>query len=322
MIIAIAGRRGETAGLLVSAALGASARRHTVTTLPMTTGNPDVVVVLDAAPSSAALLAPVLDSLPSSALVVGYADDAAVAARTASLGTRIVRVGLSPESDLHASDIDTSLAGTTFTAHTADGSAVAVRTAIVGESVVPLVLAAVAVAVECGVDATTAAEAIVDVAPAPFDMRVSHLAPSVVLIDDTLDATPASVSAALKALAQATTDGTTSVAVLGELDLDGETDFQEVREAHDRIGRLVVRLNVSQLVVVGQSARHIHNAAGLEGSWDGESVLVDTVEEAYAVLGETVLRSGGPPGGAVVLLKPSATADLRSLGNRIGTINA
>jgi UDP-N-acetylmuramoyl-tripeptide--D-alanyl-D-alanine ligase len=75
-----------------------------------------------------------------------------------------------------------------------------------------------------------------------------------------------------------------------------------------------VRLNVQKLIVVGHAARHIHNAAGLEGSWDGESVLVDNVEEAYAVLREE-LREGD-----VVLVKSSNSAGLRHLGDRIAGV--
>ena len=86
-----------------------------------------------------------------------------------------------------------------------------------------------------------------------------------------------------------------SVAVLGEMAELGEYADDE----HDRIGRLAVRLNIRKLIVVGHNARHIHNAAGLEGSWDGESVLVATADEAYDVLRDE-LRYGD-----VVLVKSS-----------------
>ncbi|MEP6478849.1 MAG: UDP-N-acetylmuramoylalanyl-D-glutamate--2,6-diaminopimelate ligase, partial [Rhodoglobus sp.] len=82
-------------------------------------------------------------------------------------------------------------------------------------------------------------------------------------------------------------------------------------EEHDRIGRLVVRLNVQKLVVIGPLARHIHNAAGLEGSWDGESVLVGDVNEAYDLLCDE-LREGD-----VVLVKSSGSEGLQHLGERV-----
>jgi UDP-N-acetylmuramoyl-tripeptide--D-alanyl-D-alanine ligase len=85
-------------------------------------------------------------------------------------------------------------------------------------------------------------------------------------------------------------------------------------EEHDRIGRLAVRLGIDQLVVVGHGARHIHNAAGLEGSWDGESVLVPDAERAYDLLRDE-LRPGD-----VVLVKSSHSAGLRLLGDRIAGV--
>jgi UDP-N-acetylmuramoyl-tripeptide--D-alanyl-D-alanine ligase len=84
------------------------------------------------------------------------------------------------------------------------------------------------------------------------------------------------------------------------------------QEEHDRLGRLAVRLNIGKLVVVGERARHIHLAAGLEGSWDGESVLVSDADEAYDLLRDD-LREGD-----VVLVKSSKSAGLRFLGDRLG----
>ena len=138
-------------------------------------------------------------------------------------------------------------------------------------------------------------------------MRALEPAAGILVINDAAEATPQSTSAALKVLAQLGLDGSRTTAVLGELE---NTD--DWREDHDRIGRLVVRLNISKLVVVGEEARHIHNAAGLEGSWDGESVRVATANEAYDLVKED-LRVGD-----VVLVKSSAAAGLGSLGDRLG----
>ncbi|MBC7591889.1 MAG: UDP-N-acetylmuramoylalanyl-D-glutamate--2,6-diaminopimelate ligase, partial [Salinibacterium sp.] len=134
----------------------------------------------------------------------------------------------------------------------------------------------------------------------------------VVIINDAYNASPDSMAAALKTLAQLSGGQRRSFAVLGEMAELGDY----ANEEHDRIGRLAVRLNVKQLIVVGHNARHIHNAAGLEGSWDGESILVDTADEAYDVLRATVRR------GDVVLVKSSNSAGLRFLGDRLAGITA
>jgi UDP-N-acetylmuramoyl-tripeptide--D-alanyl-D-alanine ligase len=75
-----------------------------------------------------------------------------------------------------------------------------------------------------------------------------------------------------------------------------------------------VRLNIRKLVVVGYGARHIHNAAGLEGSWDGESIYVETPEQAYDLLRETI------GAGDIVLVKSSKSANLRFLGDQLGGV--
>jgi UDP-N-acetylmuramyl pentapeptide synthase len=116
------------------------------------------------------------------------------------------------------------------------------------------------------------------------------------VLDDRDAATADDVRRSLQVLA-GLTRGThaRSFAVIGEL----ATEPVDWFEAHDALGRIIVRLDVSQLIVIGHGARHLHNAAGLEGSWDGESLLVDSAAEAYAGLrdrvraGDVVLVTGG-----------------------------
>ena len=141
-------------------------------------------------------------------------------------------------------------------------------------------------------------------------MEVLERGDGIVVINDAYNASPDSTAAALKTLAQIVTPGQRSVAVLGEMAELGEYAHEE----HDRLGRLAVRLNIGKLVVVGERARHIHLAAGLEGSWDGESVLVTDVDAAYDLLREE-LRPGD-----VVLVKSSKSAKLRFLGDRIAGV--
>ena len=85
---------------------------------------------------------------------------------------------------------------------------------------------------------------------------------------------PAEVREGLRDLAVAS-DGKArrTVAVLG--DLPGE------REDLMDLGRLVVRLDISSLVVVGD-AGPVHAGAVLEGSWGEESRHVATEEDAVA----------------------------------------
>lgn len=137
--------------------------------------------------------------------------------------------------------------------------------------------------------------------------RVHALARGGFIIDVDGEATRDTVAASLRMLAVLGTLGFRTVAVLGEFDSD-PADFVE---EHDAIGRLVVRLNIAKLVAVGHGARHLQSAAGLEGSWDGESVIVDSPVEAYDLLREEIR------GNDVVLVKATAGAGLAGLSDRL-----
>lgn len=257
--------------------------------------------------------AEMVTDLPEDAVALLHGDDPRVAEMAAMTRARVVRFGLGDDNDVRAADLEATASGTTFT-YLADGARHPVSLRILGEHHVANALAALGVAGLLGVPAERAIAAIESVPRAErWRMEVLERSDGVTVINDAYNASPDSTAAALKTLAQITrADGRRSIAVLGEMAELGEY----AQEEHDRIGRLAVRLNISQLVVIGDRARHIHAAAGLEGSWDGESLLVADADAAYDLLrGE--LRAGD-----VVLVKSSKSAGLRFLGDRLGGVSA
>lgn len=256
--------------------------------------------------------AEMVTDLPATGTAVLNADDDRVAGMASVTAARVVTFGQGASADYRASDIDVSSSGTSFTFEHGDASR-RVSLRILGEHHVMNALAALSVVGEWGVDLDRAVTVLEGVTRAErWRMEVLDAPGGVTVVNDAYNASPDSVAAALKTLAQITGPDHRSVAVLGEMAELGEY----ARDEHDRVGRLVVRLNVGQLVVVGHEARHIHMAAGLEGSWDGESVLVDTIDEAYDFLQGT-LRAGD-----VVLVKSSKSAGLRLLGDRLAGVTA
>lgn len=254
--------------------------------------------------------AEMVTDLPATGTAILNADDDRVAGMASVTAARVVTFGQSAGADYHAADIDVTATGTSFVfTHGAYSRAVSLR--ILGEHHVMNALAALTVVGEWGVDLDRAVTVLESVTRAErWRMEVLQAPDGVTIVNDAYNASPDSVAAALKTLAQITGPDRRSVAVLGEMAELGEY----AQDEHDRVGRLVVRLNVNQLVVVGHAARHIHMAAGLEGSWDGESVLVDTVDEAY-----DLVRASLAPGD-VVLLKSSKSAGLRFLGDRLAGV--
>lgn len=173
---------------------------------------------------------------------------------------------------------------------------------LLGEHQGANVLAALTAALSAGV-APAAAAAALEGATLASGQRMQVLeAAGVQIIDDAYNANPDSMRQALKTLAHLGRSHRT-IAVLGEM---LELGADSVR-LHDEIGRLVVRLNVGQLYVIGDGAAPIHHGASLEGSFGGESEYLDTVDEAVAVLERTVQS------GDVVLLKSSRDAGLRHI---------
>ena len=256
--------------------------------------------------------AEMVTELPSDAVALLNGDDDRVAAMADLTAARVVTFGIGSGTDVHADDVQATATGTTFDV-VADGERHPVALRILGEHHVTNALAALGVAREFGVPMRRAITAL-ETVPRAERWRMELLEPGggVTVINDAYNASPDSMAAALKTLAQIVTPGQRSIAVLGEMAELGEY----AQEEHDRIGRLVVRLNIGQLVVIGERARHIHAAAGLEGSWDGESVFFADPDGAYAFLrGE--LRPGD-----VVLVKSSKSAGLRFLGDKLGGVTS
>lgn len=255
--------------------------------------------------------------LPATATALLNVDDDRVASMRDLTAARVVGFGTSAEADYRITGIETDRSGTRFTLTAPPGQPggpdhVDVRLAILGEHHAMNASAALTVAHLWGVPLTDGAAALASMTRAErWRMELLQGGPEgVTVINDAYNASPDSTAAALRTLAQIVRPGERTVAVLGEMAELGEYSVEE----HDRIGRLVVRLGIGQLVVVGRGAMPIHQAATLEGSWDGESVYIEDVDDAVRAMQE-MLRPGD-----VVLVKSSKSAELRFLGDRLGGV--
>lgn len=278
---------------------------------------PDIAVVLNVGSAHlgefgsveavAAAKAELVTDLPHAALAVLNADDTRVAAMAALTRARVVMVGRAASADVRADDVRLDAQGrASFTLQSRAGAA-QVALALHGEHHVGNALAAAAVGLELGRSVTDVAAALRAARPVNrWRMEVTERPDGVTIVNDAYNANPESVRAALKALASMSV-GRRSWAVLGAMLELGPASVAE----HDGIGRLVVRLGVSRLVVVGSAAAAMHTAAVMEGSWGEESVLVPDVEAAHDLL------AGQLRPGDVVLLKSSRDAGLRVLGDRL-----
>ncbi|MBS1675147.1 MAG: UDP-N-acetylmuramoyl-tripeptide--D-alanyl-D-alanine ligase [Actinobacteria bacterium] len=282
--------------------------------------NPDVVIELmvglahaggfGGIEETARAKAELIDAAVSGGSAVLNLDDARVAAmsdRALAHGLRVIGFGQGAAADVRASDIEVSASGTTCVVH-AEGQALALRLQVLGAHHVNNALAAIAATGALGVSAADAIARLETVQIAER-WRMQPMGGSEVrIINDAYNASPDSMAAALRTLAQIAGPGERTVAVLGAMSELGETAGEE----HDRIGLLAVRLNIQRIVVVGAEARRLFLAAVGEGSWDGEAVHLPDADAAFEYL-QGELRAGDR-----VLVKSSNSAGLRFLGDRLG----
>ncbi|MFC7962114.1 UDP-N-acetylmuramoyl-tripeptide--D-alanyl-D-alanine ligase [Rhodococcoides kroppenstedtii] len=251
-----------------------------------------------------------VQALPAAAdggVAVLNADDRLVAAMAEKTTARVVTYGHGGSADVRATDVVLDAeARASFTLHTVSGSA-PVALQVHGEHQVSNALSAAAVGLECGMALDDIAAALGDArAASERRMDVRTRPDGVTVINDSYNANPDSVRAALKALVtMARADRSSarrSWAVLGEMAELGEDSVIE----HDRIGRLAVRLAVDKLVVVGtgRPSHGMHQGAVMEGSWGDESVLVPDADAAVELLREQVAP------GDLVLVKASQSVRL------------
>jgi UDP-N-acetylmuramoyl-tripeptide--D-alanyl-D-alanine ligase len=114
------------------------------------------------------------------------------------------------------------------------------------------------------------------------------------VIDDSYNANPSSMAAALDALA-AMSGGRRTTAVLGYMAELGEHE----RSGHEEVGRRAAELGVDRLIVVSPESSPIADGArGVDG-WKGEAVVVPDQAAAIEIL------AGDLHGGDVVLVKGS-----------------
>jgi UDP-N-acetylmuramoyl-tripeptide--D-alanyl-D-alanine ligase len=247
-------------------------------------------------------------ALRADAKLVLNADDSYVRAMGETTRAAVTWFGTADDADFRASDIGLTTSGTSYTMHWPDGADEPIALNILGDVHIMNALAASAAATLLGANHKQIKQALESMQLAERWRMERVLRPDgVTVINDAYNASPDSMKAALQTLAQLGRLGSRTIAVLGHMAELGEFSKAE----HDAIGRLVVRLNIDQLVVVGDEAKLIHMGASQEGSWDGESQFFSTIDEALEYL-RGILSQGD-----TVLVKSSKSANLRILGDKL-----
>ena len=252
----------------------------------------------------------IVEALSDDGIAVLNADDPLVAAMAARTTARVVTFGASPSADLRITDLQLDpLTRPSFTL-TFDGESADVSLTVSGEHSAWNASAAALAGCAAGLPLDDVARALSSArAVSRWRMEISTTPDGIIVVNDAYNANPDSMAGALKSLAEMgrRNQGRT-FAVLGEMKELGD----ESVSAHDQLGRLAVRLNVGQVIAVGEGARPIHMGAAHEGSWNGESAYVATIDEAVGLLAD-LLQPGD-----IVLIKASRSVGLERVAEALG----
>ena len=242
-------------------------------------------------------------ALPSDGLAVLNADDARVAAMRDVTRATVRTFGLSSGADVRAMDVEShGVAGTSFTLRAPWGER-RLHSATPGRHLVPHALVAAVVAQHLGVPLDEVEAALAAGSHAQHRMALQEAADGATIIDDTYNASPVSVAAALDFLAESPLPpGRHRYAVLGDM-LELGPDEERL---HREIGARAAGV-ADALVTVGERGRWIGEAARAAGL--RRVTMVRDAEEARTA----VERDLAPGVGDLLLVKGSRGIELDRL---------
>ncbi len=233
-------------------------------------------------------------ALPKEGLAVLNADDLRVAAMRSVTPARVRTFGLDAQADVRATDIDSrGLEGTMFTL-SAPWGVRRLRSAALGRHLVPTALAAAAVAEEFGVGLNEVEAALGAGSSAPHRMVAVEAPGGATVIDDSYNASPESVVAALTFLAETPVGRGRRLAVLGDM-LELGPDEERL---HRQVGAAAASV-VDGLLAVGSRGAWV--AEGARSAGLATILTAADVDEAIGV----VDRGLAPKAGDILLVKGS-----------------
>ncbi|MEZ4280088.1 MAG: UDP-N-acetylmuramoyl-tripeptide--D-alanyl-D-alanine ligase [Myxococcota bacterium] len=217
-----------------------------------------------------------LAALPASGTAVVGRDDPLAYAQAKRSAARILSFGRSPQAELKASGIRFLAEGAfAFRLETPFGGG-EIRVPGLAETMVENALAAAGGALAAGAAFEAVAEGLARYAGVPGRMQPRTLRGGLLALDDTYNANPQSMTAALETLARLEQQGR-RLAVLGRMGELGE----HADAAHRALGRLAAELAIDELFVLGSAAAQIAEGAR-EAGMGAERVHFDETASALA----------------------------------------
>jgi UDP-N-acetylmuramoyl-tripeptide--D-alanyl-D-alanine ligase len=231
--------------------------------------------------------------LPAEGVAVLNADDPLVLAQRGRTSARVISFGTAIDADVRGGDIEwIDDRGYRFELETPTGSGT-VEVQGLGPTTVSNALAAAAAALAAGASIADITKGLADHQGIKGRLERRELPGGIALVDDTYNANPQSMEAALRMLAELK-GAHRATAILGDMGELGET----AEAAHRELGCLAASLGIDFLIALGARAQTIATGA-IDSGMDPARVVVasdhsDASERACAFLKErdTVLVKG------------------------------
>lgn len=222
--------------------------------------------------------------LPAGGAALVNADDPQICQLPVANGVRRITFGIAMEAQVRASRVVAVDGVVRFTLHLPEAE-VPVQLPLPGRHNVQNALAAAAAAWVLDVPATDIAAGLAAFRPCPGRMELVELSDDLLILEDSYNANPLSMRAALDALHDLGRPGR-RIAVLGDMLELGPT----ARDLHREVGALVAE-HADWLFTLGELAREIAAGAAEQGLPPERIAMADTVEDLTARL-RAILRPG------------------------------
>ena len=201
----------------------------------------------------AAAKAELVQALPMEGIAILNGDDVHVLAMRQKTNARVMTYGTGPDLDVQAINLQYSAQGVIFDCRTKQAT-VAISLPVPGIHNVYNALAAITVALELGVGLEAAARGLATFEPGKMRLNIRKYG-DITVIDDTYNASPLSMAAAIDVLA--TVAKGRKLAAIGDmLELGAAAPA-----AHEKVGRQLAAAGVEAVLALGEMARVAAEAA-------------------------------------------------------------
>lgn len=203
----------------------------------------------------------ILDGLHADGLLIMNGDNDLLSTVN-NLTVKSISYGLMPTNDYWAKDIRSKGEYTEATIIT-PRQTYQIRIKALGEHMVYNTLAAIAVAEYFNLTEEEIMNGLSSYEPSKMRMHITTLESGLTIIDDTYNASPDSMRAALKVLRDYSINGR-KVAILGDMFEMGEF----APELHQEVGQFVSEMAIDVLIAIGDLAKHIYEGYKEKGTKD------------------------------------------------------